>query len=45
MRFGMNYADPGSDHYEQHYRERAMKQLHRRVVTDRSIKDCGTTRN
>jgi len=29
MRFGMNYSDPGADHYEQKYRERVIKQLHR----------------
>lgn len=32
MRFGMTYADPGADHYEQHYRERVIKQLHRRAA-------------
>lgn len=32
MRFGMNYADPGADHYEQQYRERVIKQLHRRAA-------------
>ena len=31
MRFGMNYRDPGSDQYEQKYRERVIKQLHRRA--------------
>ena len=31
MRFGMNYVDPGADHYEQQYRERVIKQLHRRA--------------
>ncbi len=32
MRFGMNYVDPGADHYEQKYRERVIKQLHRRAI-------------
>jgi transposase len=32
MRFGMNYSDPGADHYEQKYRERVIKQLHRRAA-------------
>ena len=32
MRFGMNYADPGADHYEQQYKERVIKQLHRRAA-------------
>lgn len=32
MRFGMNYLDPGADHYEQKYRERVIKQLHRRAA-------------
>ena len=32
MRFGMDYADPGADHYEQQYRERVIKQLHRRAA-------------
>lgn len=32
MRFGMSYADPGADHYEQRYRERVIKQLHRRAA-------------
>ena len=32
MRFGMNYSDPGADHYEQQYRERVVKQLHRRAA-------------
>lgn len=30
MRFGMDYRDPGADQYEQKYRERVIKQLHRR---------------
>ena len=32
MRFGMAYQDPGADHYESRYRERVVKQLHRRAV-------------
>ncbi len=32
MRFGMEYKDPGANHYEQHYRERVLKQLHRRAA-------------
>lgn len=32
MRFGMNYSDPGADHYEQEYRSRVIKQLHRRAA-------------
>jgi len=32
MRFGMDYKDPGADHYEQQYRERVLKQLHRRAA-------------
>lgn len=32
MRFGMAYRDPGSDHYENRYRERVIKQLHRRTA-------------
>lgn len=32
MRFGMNYVDPGADQYEQKYRERVIKQLHRRAA-------------
>jgi hypothetical protein len=31
LRFGMSYADPGEDAYEQHYRERVIHQLHRRA--------------
>jgi hypothetical protein len=31
LRFGMKYADPGEDHYEQHYRQRVIHQLHRRA--------------
>ncbi len=32
MHFGMNYSDPGTDQYEQKYRERVIKQLHRRAA-------------
>lgn len=32
MRFGMDYCDPGADQYEQKYRERVVKQLHRRAA-------------
>jgi transposase len=32
MRFGMKYADPGADHYERQYRQRVIKQLHRRAA-------------
>jgi transposase len=32
MRFGINYQDPGADHYERRYRERVIKQLHRRAA-------------
>lgn len=32
MRFGMKYADPGADFYEARYRERVVKQLHRRAA-------------
>jgi len=32
MRYGMAYRDPGADHYEQQYRERVIKQLHRRAA-------------
>ena len=32
MRFGMAYQDPGADHYESRYRERVVKQLHRRAA-------------
>lgn len=31
MRYGMDYRDPGADHYEQQYRDRVIKQLHRRA--------------
>jgi len=32
LRHGMDYHDPGADHYEQQYRERVIKQLHRRAA-------------
>nr|WP_258019335.1 hypothetical protein [Pseudomonas chlororaphis] len=32
MRFGMKYQDPEADHYEQKYRERVVKGLHRRAA-------------
>jgi transposase len=32
MRFGMDYQDPGAVHYEEKYRERVIKQLHRRAA-------------
>jgi transposase len=32
MRFGLEYKDPGADHYEQKYRERVVKGLHRRAA-------------
>jgi transposase len=32
MRFGMAYQDPGADHYEKQYRDRVVKNLHRRAV-------------
>lgn len=32
MRFGMAYQDPGADQYERRYRERVVKQLHRRAA-------------
>lgn len=32
MRFGTTYADQGADHYEQHYRDRVIKNLHRRAA-------------
>ena len=32
MRFGMKYQDPGADRYERQYRERVIKQLHRRAA-------------
>lgn len=32
MRFGIDYKDPGAGHYEQQYRDRVIKQLHRRAA-------------
>lgn len=32
MRFGTDYRDPGADHYESQYRERVVKNLHRRAA-------------
>jgi transposase len=32
MRFGTAYADPGANHYEHEYKERVIKQLHRRAA-------------
>lgn len=32
MRFGIRYQDPGADQYERRYRERVVKQLHRRAA-------------
>jgi hypothetical protein len=32
MRFGMDYQDPGANHYEQEYRKRVVKGLHRRAA-------------
>jgi hypothetical protein len=32
MRFGVAYKDPGADQYEQQYRDRIVKQLHRRAA-------------
>jgi transposase len=32
MRFGMDYRDPGAAHYEHKYRQRVIKQLHRRAA-------------
>ncbi len=32
MRFGTSYADQGADQYEQHYRDRVIKNLHRRAA-------------
>jgi len=32
VRYGMAYADPGADQYEQRYRERVIKGLHRRAA-------------
>ncbi|MCE4554337.1 hypothetical protein [Pelomonas cellulosilytica] len=32
MRYGMAYVDPDADQYERKYRERVVKQLHRRAA-------------
>ncbi len=32
MRHGMEYRDPGADHYEQQYRDRVIKQQRRRAI-------------
>lgn len=32
MRFGQQYCDPGADQYERAYRDRVIKQLHRRAA-------------
>jgi transposase len=32
MRFGMTYEDPGADRYERDYRDRVIKNLHRRAA-------------
>ena len=32
VRFGMAYVDPGADRYEQEYRQRVVKNLHRRAA-------------
>lgn len=32
MRFGMSYQDPGADQYERNYRDRVIKNLHRRAA-------------
>ncbi|NBY55095.1 MAG: IS110 family transposase [Betaproteobacteria bacterium] len=32
MRFGMAYQDPGAEHYEKQYRDRVVKNLHRRAA-------------
>ena len=31
LRYGMAYADPGVDYYEERYRERVTRHLHRRA--------------
>ena len=33
MRYGTEYCDPGADYYEAAYRERVVKQLHRRAAS------------
>lgn len=32
MRYGIDYQDPGSNHYEQQYRKRVVKNLHQRAA-------------
>lgn len=32
VRYGMSYVDPGADQYEQQYRQRVVKSLHRRAA-------------
>jgi len=32
VRYGMAYVDPGADHYEQQYRQRVVKNLHRKAT-------------
>ena len=32
VRYGMAYVDPGADQYEQQYRQRVVKNLHRRAA-------------
>jgi len=32
MRFGMRFVEPGADLYEKKYRDRVIKQLHRRAA-------------
>lgn len=32
LRYGMSYADPGANAYEQRYRDRVIKNLHRRAA-------------
>lgn len=32
VRYGMAYVDPGADHYEQQYRQRVVKNLHRKAA-------------
>jgi transposase len=32
VRYGMTYVDPGASHYEQQYRQRVVKNLHRQAA-------------
>ncbi|ABW31699.1 hypothetical protein AM1_A0194 (plasmid) [Acaryochloris marina MBIC11017] len=32
VRYGMDYVDPGADQYEQKYRQRVLKNLHRKAA-------------